>query len=581
MSYKVDNAIIMAAGLSSRFAPLSYEKPKALIQVKGEVLIERQITQLREAGVKEIYIVTGYKAEQFAYLEDKFHVHLVHNPYYLERNNHYSLYVVKDVLKNSYICSADNYFSENPFESEVDDAYYAAIYADGKTNEWCMQVDGKDYIEDVKVGGENSWIMLGHVFFSEVFSRTFMDILENVIEEEATKGKLWESIYIENISKLKMKIRRYEESVIYEFDSLDELREFDETYVNTSGSAILASITKELGCQEKELTHIIPLKDEKGNAIGIAFEYQLSTYHYLYDTKKLRKMIYVEDVKKIEELKEKLFKDQSIKNITRLGGLTNHSYRVQFEKDAYVFRLPGEGTEELISRKNEEISTRVASSAGVDAQMLYFDEEGNKVTKFISNAVTMSPEAMRKEENIILAANSFRKLHSCNVNTEIPFDVIQMAEDYERFILSNNGTMYADFNEIREKVYGYFKQYPIKKEELVPCHNDPLCENWIRSDEKIYLIDWEYAGMNDPLWDVADLSIEADYSDEQDRLLLNTYFNHTYDETTYKRFLVNKIYIDYLWSLWGKTRVPFDSSMEEYAKQRYERMKANIKKVEK
>ena len=127
MGYKADNAVIMAAGLSSRFAPLSYEKPKALIPVRGEVLIERQIRQLREAGIPEIYVVTGYKGEQFRYLEKKWKVKLIDNPEYLERNNNGSIYAARKVLKNSYLCSADNYFTENPFTSEAEDSYYAEV----------------------------------------------------------------------------------------------------------------------------------------------------------------------------------------------------------------------------------------------------------------------------------------------------------------------------------------------------------------------------------------------------------------------------------------------------------------------
>ena len=100
---RVDNAIIMAAGTASRFAPISYEKPKALIKVKGEVLIERQIRQLEEAGINEIIIVTGYKAEQFEYLKEKFGVILVHNPDYLTRNKNASIYAVKDYLKVVYL----------------------------------------------------------------------------------------------------------------------------------------------------------------------------------------------------------------------------------------------------------------------------------------------------------------------------------------------------------------------------------------------------------------------------------------------------------------------------------------------
>ena len=118
MAYKVDNAVIMAAGASSRFAPLSYEMPKALIPVRGEVLIERQIRQLQEAGVPEIIVVTGYKHECFDYLADKFHVKLVHNPEYHVRNNHSSIYAVRDYLRNSYICSSDNYLRRTPLKQK-------------------------------------------------------------------------------------------------------------------------------------------------------------------------------------------------------------------------------------------------------------------------------------------------------------------------------------------------------------------------------------------------------------------------------------------------------------------------------
>ena len=103
---KVDNAIIMAARSSSRFAPLSYEQHKAMTSVRGEVLIERQIQQLREAGIPEIIVVTGYKAEQFEWLKEHYHVRLVQNAEYLTRNNNGSIWTVRKELGNSYICSS-------------------------------------------------------------------------------------------------------------------------------------------------------------------------------------------------------------------------------------------------------------------------------------------------------------------------------------------------------------------------------------------------------------------------------------------------------------------------------------------
>ena len=228
MAYKVDNAVIMAAGASSRFAPLSYEMPKALIPVRGEVLIERQIRQLQEAGVPEIIVVTGYKHECFDYLADKFHVKLVHNPEYHVRNNHSSIYAVRNYLHNSYICSSDNYFTKNPFETEVDDAYYAAVYADGETREWCME--------------------------------------------------------------LKLRIRKYDADFIYEFDSLDELRAIDPSYCGNTRSAIIKQLAAELGCSEADLNDFTALKAAVGTeAVGFTFRRGAELYRYLYAENKLEK----------------------------------------------------------------------------------------------------------------------------------------------------------------------------------------------------------------------------------------------------------------------------------------------------
>lgn len=288
--YIVDNAIIMAAGLSSRFAPLSDEKPKALTEVKGEVLIERQIRQLHAAGIYDIYIIVGYKAEQFEYLTRKFGVQLIHNKEFMTRNNHSSIYAAKEIIRNTYICSADNYFQENPFETRVEESYYAAVYAQGQTREWCMQTGADGYINQVTVGGSNSWYMLGHAFWSEDFTSRFLPLLEKAYPLPETKGMFWEDIFMRNLDVLKMQMRKYPDHYIFEFDSIDELRLFDESYITDTRSVILKSIAKELNGTEAEIEKIIPVKSTDAAVIGIQFDFRGEQYSYTYSDQLLRSM---------------------------------------------------------------------------------------------------------------------------------------------------------------------------------------------------------------------------------------------------------------------------------------------------
>ena len=289
--YKVDNAIIMAAGVSSRFAPLSYERPKALTEVKGEVLIERQIRQLHEANIKDISIVVGYKAEQFEYLCKKFGVRLIVNAEYLSRNNHSSIYAARNAIRNTYICSADNYFLENPFEEWVEESYYAAVYAPDETKEWCMQTDEYGYINHVEVGGSGAWYMLGHAFWSEEFSTRFVHFLEEEYNLPQTKDLFWENIFINHLDVLKMRMRKYRDDYIFEFDSIDELREFDESYITDTRSLILKKIANELGGEEAELLEIQPVKANNNIVIGVRFAFRGDMFEYTYENELLGRVV--------------------------------------------------------------------------------------------------------------------------------------------------------------------------------------------------------------------------------------------------------------------------------------------------
>ena len=284
------NAIIMAAGTASRFVPLSAECPKGLLEVKGEILIERQIRQLQEAGIDDITIVVGYKAEMFQYLATKYGVEIVNNEDYYRYNNTSSIIRVVDRLSNTYICSSDNYFPNNVFLEEPTQSFYSALYADGVTGEYCLSVDVNDNIINVAVGGADSWYMVGHVYFSSDFSAAFSKLLKSEYEKEETKQGYWEDVYIRHIQQLPLiKIHRYNPHDIEEFDSLEELRLFDDSYVYNTRSSIIKSIANQLNCSEAQLSSFIRTKHD-GDYLLFTFLKDDATYCYNQQNKTIQKL---------------------------------------------------------------------------------------------------------------------------------------------------------------------------------------------------------------------------------------------------------------------------------------------------
>lgn len=285
-----------------------------------------------------------------------------------------------------------------------------------------------------------------------------------------------------------------------------------------------------------------------------------------------------DEIKQLEDVASRVFPGETVDAAERLGGLTNFTYAVTLPSGKYVFRLPGEGTEALINRHDEKVSSELADRLGIDAKLIYLDaESGIKVSECIDQAVTMSPESMREHRNITDAARLLRTLHECGEDTGVPFQVFAMAARYEGIMRDNGVSFYDSYGKVRAAVMAVKEKVDRFEAPAVPCHNDPLCENWVRDPQRLYLVDWEYAGMNDPLWDLADVSIEAGYTAGMDALLLETYFGHAPDSTASYRFTANKVYLDFLWSLWGKTRVPYDGDvMEEYALNRYIRLQENL-----
>lgn len=504
--YAVDNAVILAAGLSSRFAPISYERPKGLLRVRGDVLIERQIEQLQAAGINDIVVVVGYKKEAFFYLEEKYGVKIVVNRAYAERNNNSSLMLVKEVLGNTYICSSDNYFAENPFESHVWKAYYAAQYAEGKTEEWCLTAGAHDRIVKVEIGGQNAWYMIGQAYFDREFSERFRSILETEYDLPQTRDKLWEDLYIEHIKELDMQIRRYEAPIIHEFDSLNELRDFDPMFLENLDSEIFDNICVVLGCEKSEIHDVYPLKQ----------------------------------------------------------GLTNLSCHFATNDGEYVYRNPGVGTELIVDREAELEALQAAKLLGLDDTFVFANpKRGWKISRFVRDCSNLDAH---NDAELKMAMEMARKLHESNARVARSFSFYEEGKSYERKTLDRGQIDIPDYWDMSSQATKLNELLIKDSGRPVLCHNDFFGLNFlVANDGSVSLIDWEYAGMGDYANDFGTFSVCEQLTEEEMLHALTYYFGRTPTEREWFHNLGQVGMAGWCWYAWSLLKEAEGEDVGEWA----------------
>lgn len=503
--YKVHNAIIMAAGMSSRFVPISLEKPKGLLVVKNEVLIERQIQQLLDAGIENIILVLGYKKEAFFYLEEKYNIKIIVNSEYNTKNNIETLYLARNIIGNSYICSSDNYFSENVFEDYVYQSYYASVHVYEKTNEWYMIPDSKFNIKRIQKSGNEGYIMLGHVYWDNCFAEKFVKLISKHHDLGDYDTNLWEDLFADNIRFLPpMEIKVYPEGIVHEFDSLDELRQFDFDYVNDSHSKILKNICDVLKCKEMDVQNFRPIKK----------------------------------------------------------GLTNTSFAFEIEDKKYVYRHPGEGTEKIISREHEKLSLELARRAGVDSTYIYMDDkEGWKISSYVERIRCPNYNDSEDSKRILKV---LQKLHTKKYTVPWEFLPWQEACKIEELLKrGGEGIHVSDFDILKDNVRTCYIATLDDGVEKRFCHCDTYAPNWMLTDTQTILIDWEYAGNADPGCDVGGYIMDAMYEINEAVEFIKLYCGRSYNNKLLIHYLAYVAIISYYWFIWALYRESCGAVMGE------------------
>ena len=216
-------AILLAAGMGTRLRPLTLETPKSLVIVNKKPLIERQIEFLKEKGINDIVVVTGYLSEKFQYLVEKYEVNLVYNDKYNVYNNIYTMYLVREYLEDSYVIDSDVYISENFILENPKKSLYFSAYKKNFKNEWKLYFDENNKVENIEVESGKGYILCGVSYWSREDSKKIIKELEIVIENNSFKDLYWDDIVKDNLKKLNVYIEKIKEDSIYEIDNLDEL----------------------------------------------------------------------------------------------------------------------------------------------------------------------------------------------------------------------------------------------------------------------------------------------------------------------------------------------------------------------
>lgn len=250
-----------------------------------------------------------------------------------------------------------------------------------------------------------------------------------------------------------------------------------------------------------------------------------------------------------------LFKDQhpAETRIARLGGLTNLVFKVTAGGNAWCLRLPGKGTEEYINRANEAAAAKEAARAGVSPQTLFTDaRSGIMVTAYVDNTVTMTPQEFKRRRGApARAGEAFRKLHSSSARFPFRFELFAMIDDYLRILSGKTIDLPDGYHDALREAESARAALGAHKLPLAACHCDPLCENFLDTGERMWIVDWEYSGMNDPMWDLADLSVEAGFDENQEAEMVRAYFDGMARADERGRIVVYKAMCDLLWTLWG------------------------------
>lgn len=508
LNKKPKNAIILAAGYGMRMVPINTEVPKGLLEIHGEPLIERLIKQLQEVGITDIYIVVGYMKERYEYLIDLYQVQLIVNMEYSSKNNLHSLAKVLPYLSNSYIIPCDIWCDINPFKSYEFYSWY--LVSEEASNESSVRVNRKSELVVVSPeSGGNT--MIGICYLLEEQAQFVRKRIEAMSQNRKYDDSFWEDALYEN-GRMIVYAKVAHACDVVEINTYEQLRDLD-SHSNQLQTNAISEIAQVMDVSPQDIVDITILKK----------------------------------------------------------GMTNRSFLFSCHDQRYIMRIPGEGTDRLINRKQEAAVYDAIKDICICDDIVYLNpENGYKITKYIDNAHTCDSMNMDEVKDCMQRLKEF---HEAALEVDHTFDIFGQIQYYED-LWEGQQSVYRDYAKTKQNIL-YLKNWIEKQpKKWSLTHIDAVPDNFLFFEEadgtkSIRLIDWEYAGMQDPHVDIAMFSIYALYDKNQVDELIDIYFEKKCPDTVRIKIYCYIASCGLLWSNWCEYKRNLGIEFGEYALRQY------------
>ncbi|MBQ9965036.1 MAG: NTP transferase domain-containing protein [Clostridia bacterium] len=506
--HKTKNAVILAAGFGMRIVPINTQTPKGLIEIHGEPLIERLIKQLREVGVENIYIVVGFLKESYEYLIDKYGVKLIVNVQYAQKNNLHSLNLARKFLDDCYIVPCDIWCRDNPFKEAEFYSWY--MVNDQKDPSSLARVNKKKELVFDAVGGKGN-TMVGIAYFTAKDAKLLRETVARLTKNPTFDHEFWEAALYNN-PKLTVAARLCDAESTVDINTYEQLRDFDITSNQLKTDAI-SIVCDALNVKAQDITDISVSK----------------------------------------------------------AGMTNRSFLFNCKGQKYIMRIPGEGTDQLINRTEEAEVYTVIRQENICDRILYINpENGYKITEYLNNARTCNTDSI---EDLTKCMKVLREFHEKGLTVKHCFDIFEKIDFYES-LWNGEESVFKDYRQTKANVLSLKEYVDTHKLPYVLTHIDANEDNFLfakdkNGKEKVYLIDWEYAAMQDPHVDIAMFCIYSMYERDKVEELIDIYFEGNCDRETRIKIYCYIAMCGLLWSNWCEYKRQLGVEFGEYSLAQY------------